>query len=81
MFSPLEINRLKPVCAPSSQAQLCIFIMKTIQLMLHIEMKAAVSDNYRKHTKTLSGVNAQRLKVKASGTYRYRYALKTLLTF
>jgi len=30
MFRPLEINGLKPLCAMSSQIQLCIFITKTI---------------------------------------------------
>jgi hypothetical protein len=55
--------------------------MKMIQLILHIEMKAALSDNCRKHTKTLCGVNTPSLKFKASGTNSYRCALKTLLTF
>jgi len=49
--------------------------------MLHIEIKVALSDNYRKHTKTLRGVNVRSLKVKASGTNSYRCALKTLFTF
>ena len=49
--------------------------------MLYIEMKAALADYYRKYTKTLSGVNIQSLKIKTNGTYNYRYALKTLLTF
>ena len=44
-------------------------------------MKAALADYYRKRTKTLSGVNIQSLKIKTNGTYNYRYALKTLLTF
>jgi hypothetical protein len=48
--------------------------------MLHIERKAALSDNYRKHTKILSGKNAQSLELKANGTNKYRYALKVLLT-
>jgi hypothetical protein len=49
--------------------------------MLHIEIMTVYSDDYGKNTKTLSGVDAQSLKVKVNGTYSYRYALKTLLTF
>jgi hypothetical protein len=46
-----------------------------------MEMMAAISDNFRKHTKTIGGVNSQSVKVKANGTNSYRYALKHLLIF